>query len=162
MIGENITSDVVRQQSQSVQLQASAVVPAITEAQPADKFEYRSDQEAKDQRQRQESAAGGKEQPESVYNSLSSGKQKESSEAAAQDLAQAVAKMNEHYASRQRALEFTVDLDRGDVVVKVKDKETDEVIRQIPSEEVMRLARHVKEDNESAQELDNLLPETVA
>ncbi len=38
-----------------------------------------------------------------------------------------------------RELRFAVDEDSGEVVVKVIDSETDEVLRQIPPEEVLKL-----------------------
>ena len=40
-----------------------------------------------------------------------------------------------------RNLQFTVDEDTGIDVVKVIDTETEEVIRQFPSEEVLAIAR---------------------
>jgi flagellar protein FlaG len=45
--------------------------------------------------------------------------------------------------SMNRYLEFRVDADSGRTVVTVKDKNTGETIRQIPSEEIMRLARNL-------------------
>lgn len=38
-------------------------------------------------------------------------------------------------------LRFTIDDDTGRTVVKIVDKETDEVIKQIPSEEMLRIAK---------------------
>jgi flagellar protein FlaG len=38
-----------------------------------------------------------------------------------------------------RKLEFTVDDSSGDTVVKVIDSETDKLIRQIPSDEILRI-----------------------
>lgn len=45
--------------------------------------------------------------------------------------------------SMNRYLEFRVDEDSGRTVVTVKDKTTGETIRQIPSEEIMRLAQNL-------------------
>ena len=53
----------------------------------------------------------------------------------------AVNKLNEYIQHSRRDLHFSVDNDSGRVVVKVIDSETREVIRQIPSEEVVALAR---------------------
>ena len=47
-----------------------------------------------------------------------------------------------------RSLSFTIDDDIGRTVVKVIDRETEEVIRQIPSEELIRVARAVNALNE--------------
>ncbi len=43
----------------------------------------------------------------------------------------------------RRELEFTVDEETDRVIVKVYDAETQEVIRQIPAEEVLNMARHL-------------------
>lgn len=40
-----------------------------------------------------------------------------------------------------RELEFRVDEDTGRTIITVRNKETGEVVRQIPSEEVIALAR---------------------
>jgi len=54
-----------------------------------------------------------------------------------------VAEMNQYVQKLDRKLEFTVDDSSGDTVVKVIDSETDELIRQIPSEEVLRIKKAV-------------------
>ncbi len=41
-----------------------------------------------------------------------------------------------------RSIRFSVDDDSGRIVVKVIDMTNDEVIRQIPSEDMMSLIRH--------------------
>lgn len=43
--------------------------------------------------------------------------------------------------SMRRELEFRVDEDTGRTIITVRNKETGEVVRQIPSEEVIALAR---------------------
>ncbi|MEW5757155.1 MAG: flagellar protein FlaG [Pseudomonadota bacterium] len=65
-----------------------------------------------------------------------------------EDLKNAVLKLNEAVQSMQRNLEFAVDETTGRTVVKVIDKETSEVIRQIPSEEAMKLAQYMHERRE--------------
>jgi len=45
--------------------------------------------------------------------------------------------------SLRRDLQFNVDDSTGRVIVTVRDSETDEVIRQIPSEELLALSRHL-------------------
>jgi flagellar protein FlaG len=37
-----------------------------------------------------------------------------------------------------RSLQFSVDDESGDTVIKVVDSETEELVRQIPSEEILR------------------------
>ena len=64
----------------------------------------------------------------------------------APDAARAVAQQIEAYLrSNNRALEFTVDADTGRTIVSVRDKETGELIRQIPGDEVLRIAQAMKE-----------------
>lgn len=55
----------------------------------------------------------------------------------------AVAQMNEYIQSTQRDLHFSYDPGSGETVVKVLDRETQEVIRQIPDEIFLRLARRL-------------------
>lgn len=45
---------------------------------------------------------------------------------------------------RQRSLQFSVDKSSGRTIITVIDRETAEVIRQIPSEEVLNLAAHMR------------------
>jgi len=44
-----------------------------------------------------------------------------------------------------RKLQFEVDQNSNQVIVKVIDKETDKVIKEIPPEELQRLHRNIKE-----------------
>jgi flagellar protein FlaG len=57
------------------------------------------------------------------------------------DVEQARASIERFVRSMKRELEFTVDEASGRTVITVRNKETGEVIRQIPSEEVIALAR---------------------
>lgn len=57
------------------------------------------------------------------------------------DLERAVSKLNDYVQNVQRALQFSVDEDSGRTIITVLDSETKEVIRQIPPEEVLNLAR---------------------
>lgn len=73
----------------------------------------------------------------------------------APDPARAVARQIEAYLrSNSRSVEFSVDADSGRTVVSVRDKETGELIRQIPGDEVLRIAQAMKE-------LTSLLDETA-
>jgi len=58
------------------------------------------------------------------------------------DLAEQVEQLNTQLQDMQRGLRFSVDDDSGRIVVKVIDLDTDEVIRQIPSEEMMTIIRN--------------------
>ena len=57
------------------------------------------------------------------------------------NLKQAVERMNNEMQDANRGLRFSVDDESGRIVVKVVDTDTDEVIRQIPAEEMLALAR---------------------
>ena len=50
--------------------------------------------------------------------------------------------------SIDRSLQFSVDEELGVTIVRVIDKETDELIRQFPPEELINLSRRLKELNE--------------
>lgn len=52
--------------------------------------------------------------------------------------------MRDYMQTIDRDLHFTVDEDSGVTVVKVVDPSTDEVVRQIPTEEVMRVVRSLE------------------
>ncbi len=56
---------------------------------------------------------------------------------------QAVNQINQYVQTLSRDLHFTVDEDSGRTVVKVLNTETKEIIRQIPSEELLQIARHL-------------------
>lgn len=61
----------------------------------------------------------------------------------AQKLLDAVKSMNDFVDSINSSLKFSVDDKSGQTVVKVVDNETKEVIKQIPSEEVLAMAQAV-------------------
>ena len=54
---------------------------------------------------------------------------------------QASAQIESYVRSSGRDLQFRVDDESGRVVVSVRDSETGELIRQIPNEEVLRIAK---------------------
>lgn len=58
-----------------------------------------------------------------------------------QETEEAVARLNEILRDRRRELEFSVDQDTGRTVLKVIHAESGEVIRQIPPEELLQIAR---------------------
>jgi flagellar protein FlaG len=62
-----------------------------------------------------------------------------------------VGKLSDFVQSIQRSLEFSVDEESGRTVVKVMDTKTDEVIRQIPPEEVLRILRHMAASGEDGE-----------
>lgn len=57
----------------------------------------------------------------------------------------AVSEVSEFVQARNRQLAFSIDEDSRRSVVKVTDSDSGEVIRQIPSEEVLALSERIKE-----------------
>jgi len=55
----------------------------------------------------------------------------------------AVEDINDHFQSMGRDLSFAVDEDSGRTIITVVDSETQEIVRQIPPEEVLDLAMHL-------------------
>jgi flagellar protein FlaG len=67
----------------------------------------------------------------------------------------AVSNINDYVQNLQRSLQFTVDEASGKDIVTVLDTETEEVIRQFPSEEVLEIARRLNEERDKAISLFN-------
>lgn len=66
-----------------------------------------------------------------------------------EQLTEAVEQLNDHLQTIDRDLQFSIDDASGHTVVKVINSETDEIIRQMPSEEVLRISQSVKEQIEN-------------
>lgn len=56
-----------------------------------------------------------------------------------------VARFEEHVQNLKRELQFSIDQDSGSMIVKVVNAETQELIRQIPSEDFLDLALRMDE-----------------
>jgi flagellar protein FlaG len=61
-----------------------------------------------------------------------------------EEVQEVVDKLNGLMQNGQHNLNFSVDKDTDNVVVKVMDGETEEVIRQFPSEETLKLSKHLE------------------
>ncbi len=61
-----------------------------------------------------------------------------------QQVEQAVQQIQSYLNDSQRQLQFQVDSGSGRTIVRVVNAETQEVIRQIPSEEMLTLARAIR------------------
>jgi len=66
------------------------------------------------------------------------------------ELDRAVARMNEYIQAEQRDLQFSIDESSGQTVVRVTDRETGDLIRQIPNEVFLTLAEQARK-NEAIQ-----------
>ena len=67
-------------------------------------------------------------------------------EATREQLDDAVSQLNDFVQNVQRDLQFEVDNELGQTIVKVVDQSTKEVIRQIPDELALRLAENLQQD----------------
>jgi flagellar protein FlaG len=79
--------------------------------------------------------------------------------AAAEDptqLEQAVADIKDYFQTVQRDLSFSMDKDSGRTLIRVTDTHTGEVVRQIPTETVLKLAEALKA-NQDTDSLKGLL-----
>lgn len=61
------------------------------------------------------------------------------------DVGEAVERIRNQVRSLQRNLDFSVDDSTGQVVIKVLDGDSGRVVRQIPSEDILRLAERLDE-----------------
>jgi len=68
------------------------------------------------------------------------------------DVRAAVSKLNDHVQNLRRNLAFSIDDTTGQTIIRVYDSETNELIREIPSEETLRIAANIE-----AQHLDVFL-----
>lgn len=84
-------------------------------------------------------------QKEATINSsqvtLSNSSARQEEEVTTEKMNQVIEEMNHSFQSMQRKISFSVDEQLGDKVIVVKDTETDEVVRQIPSEELVVLRK---------------------
>ncbi len=69
-------------------------------------------------------------------------------ETRSREVRETVQNLNDFIQRQDRSLQFEVDEVTGDTVIKVMDSATDEVIRQIPSEELLALARRMMQMHE--------------
>ena len=64
----------------------------------------------------------------------------------ASTIEQAVIEINEYVQSVQRDLHFSVDKDSGLTIIRVRDKESGDLIRQIPEDVFLNLAQNLKDN----------------
>lgn len=68
---------------------------------------------------------------------------------------EAVSRINEFVQNQQRTIRFSIDETSGRDVVTVLDKRTEEIIRQIPREEILVVARKLAEQLDEGFNLFN-------
>lgn len=106
--------------------------------------------------QRQDAAA--------VNQSLPAGNRPSAQETAQKldGLRDALSKVNESPKIARRSLEFSLNEDLGRAVITIKDLETDEVIRQIPPEEIVEFSKYLREAAEESRAMPGLVVRTEA
>lgn len=70
-------------------------------------------------------------------------------EPSAEQLDNAVSKLNEYLQDVQRNLSFSIDKETGITVIKVIDSSTQEVVRQLPPDETLKLAAAIDKQIEA-------------
>ena len=60
------------------------------------------------------------------------------------DVQQTVSRLNDYVQSLRRDIQFSVDKSSGSTVIRVVDSNSGETIRQIPSEEMLAIARNLE------------------
>lgn len=85
--------------------------------------------------------------------------QQPSQKISAEELQNVVEQLNDHVQMVQRDLHFSVDDDSGRTVIRVVNSETAELVRQIPSEEVLQISRSLKEQ---VDDITGLIVQTSA
>ncbi len=113
--------------------------------------------------QRQAVAASGNEQPVRAAVDAAAIEQRVEAreraaareEATARQLAEATVDVSEFIQTVSRSLQISVDRQLGDTVIRVLDTETDELVRQIPSEDLLEIARFLRQRSaEAAEDVD--------
>ena len=66
-----------------------------------------------------------------------------------QQLQETASKLTDYFHNLQRTLSFSVSDETGAIVIQVYDSETEELIREIPTEESIKLAAFMEQHNTS-------------
>jgi flagellar protein FlaG len=92
------------------------------------------------------SAAGNVVQQQTLTPADQAAQARESKESQKEKLTSAVSKLNDYVQTVQRDLQFEVDSELGQTIVRVVDQKTQQVIRQMPDELALRLAEKLQQD----------------
>lgn len=69
----------------------------------------------------------------------------ENAQLTVEEIEQTVESLNEAMTLLERGINFEVDRDVERTIIKVVDRETDEIIKQIPSEDLLKVIGHLQE-----------------
>ncbi len=92
-----------------------------------------------------EPSSAVEDETQEVANALKADKPSQNDETERASLDKVVEELNRNIQQTTRALVFTIDERHGKPIVSVVDKETDKVIRQIPSEVALQVADALEE-----------------
>lgn len=124
----------------------SEVMTTSTSSRPVP-YEVKVGRQASPDATRQAAKEGGKDLPPSASQETpkitSSTADTNVVEQVAEQVSAAVAQMNEYIQTTQRDLHFSIDKESGETIVKVLDRQTQEVIRQIPDDVFLKLAQNL-------------------
>ena len=93
----------------------------------------------------QGAAVSGKDLPQSTAPAATA----ESEAISREKVKEAISKLNDYVQSTERTLDFQLDEDSGQTVIKVFDKQSSELIRQIPDELALTLAQKLNDEEPS-------------
>jgi len=91
-------------------------------------------------------AAGKVAQPQTLSLADQAAQAREVKESQKEKLSSAVSQLNSYVQNVQRDLQFEVDSELGQTIVRVVDQKTQQVIRQMPDELALRLAEKLQQD----------------
>ncbi|MFY0642730.1 MAG: flagellar protein FlaG [Bermanella sp.] len=70
----------------------------------------------------------------------------EAAEAKSVEVKEAVSKLNEYVQKTQRDLDFRLDEDSGKTVISVYDRQSEQLVRQIPNEAALEMAKKLNSE----------------
>jgi flagellar protein FlaG len=70
--------------------------------------------------------------------------QEPAAEVRQEELQSAMKRISDYVQNVRRELQFSIDEESGRTIIRVIDAETEEVIRQLPPEELLQIARHIE------------------
>jgi flagellar protein FlaG len=85
-------------------------------------------------------------QPQTLSPADQAAQAREAKESQKEQLTSAVSQLNDYVQNVQRDLQFEVDNELGQTIVRVVDQQTQKVIRQMPDELALRLAEKLQQD----------------
>ncbi|MEM1187728.1 MAG: flagellar protein FlaG [Pseudomonadota bacterium] len=119
----------------------TTVVPLRREASPSG---------APEQATRQSAAVGGSAVPAIAQPERGTASAAAEQREAARELAEATQDVSSFIQTVSRSLQISVDDELGSTVIRVVDGENGDLVRQIPSEEVLEIARYLRQQAEPA------------